>query len=36
MTTSFDHSIIDGAPATRFLNRLMQTIRDGQVLVNQA
>jgi len=32
LTVSFDHAIVDGAPAARFVSRLAQLIRGGQVL----
>jgi len=32
LTVSFDHDIIDGAPASRFMNQLMDTIKSGQLI----
>lgn len=32
LTVSFDHDIIDGAPASRFVNQLVETIKSGQLL----
>lgn len=32
LTVSFDHAIVDGAPAARFMRRLAELIRDGQLL----
>jgi pyruvate/2-oxoglutarate dehydrogenase complex dihydrolipoamide acyltransferase (E2) component len=32
LTVSFDHAIVDGAPAARFVSRLSELIRDGQAL----
>ncbi|HPF52852.1 MAG TPA: 2-oxo acid dehydrogenase subunit E2 [Draconibacterium sp.] len=29
LTASFDHDIVDGAPAARFMNQLIETIRSG-------
>lgn len=35
LTLSFDHDIVDGAPAARFMNPLLETIRSGElILVN--
>jgi len=31
LTTSFDHNIIDGAPASRFMNKLLVTIKNGHL-----
>jgi pyruvate/2-oxoglutarate dehydrogenase complex dihydrolipoamide acyltransferase (E2) component len=33
ITCSFDHNIVDGAPAARFMNMLLETLRSG--LVNE-
>lgn len=30
LTVSFDHDIVDGAPASRFMNQLIETIKSGQ------
>lgn len=35
MTISFDHDIIDGAPAARFVARLKELIESGDGLINQ-
>jgi pyruvate/2-oxoglutarate dehydrogenase complex dihydrolipoamide acyltransferase (E2) component len=32
LTVSFDHDIIDGAPASRFMNQLLETIKSGQLI----
>ena len=32
LTVSFDHNIIDGAPAARFTNQLIETIRSGNLI----
>jgi hypothetical protein len=32
LTVSFDHDIVDGAPASRFMNQLMETIKSGQLI----
>jgi pyruvate/2-oxoglutarate dehydrogenase complex dihydrolipoamide acyltransferase (E2) component len=32
LTTSFDHNIVDGAPASRFMNQLVETIKSGKLL----
>lgn len=32
LTASFDHNIVDGAPASRFMNQLLETIKSGQLL----
>ena len=32
LTVSFDHDIIDGAPASRFMNRFAETIKSGQLV----
>jgi len=32
LTASFDHDIVDGAPASRFMNDLVETIRGGDIL----
>ncbi len=34
LTASFDHNIIDGAPAARFMNQLIETVRSGHLLHN--
>jgi hypothetical protein len=35
MTISFDHDIIDGAPAARFAERLKELIESGYGLVDE-
>jgi len=32
LTVSFDHNIVDGAPASRFMNELVETIKSGNLL----
>jgi pyruvate/2-oxoglutarate dehydrogenase complex dihydrolipoamide acyltransferase (E2) component len=32
LTVSFDHAIVDGAPAARFMRRLAELIRGGELL----
>jgi pyruvate/2-oxoglutarate dehydrogenase complex dihydrolipoamide acyltransferase (E2) component len=32
LTVSFDHNIVDGAPASRFMNQLIETIKCGSLL----
>jgi pyruvate/2-oxoglutarate dehydrogenase complex dihydrolipoamide acyltransferase (E2) component len=32
LTVSFDHDIVDGAPASRFMNQLIETIKSGELL----
>ncbi|MDF1574339.1 MAG: 2-oxo acid dehydrogenase subunit E2 [Bacteroidales bacterium] len=32
LTASFDHAIIDGAPASRFMNKLLETIKSGHLI----
>jgi pyruvate/2-oxoglutarate dehydrogenase complex dihydrolipoamide acyltransferase (E2) component len=32
LTVSFDHNIVDGAPASRFMNQLIETIKSGSLL----
>jgi len=32
LTVSFDHEIIDGAPAARFMNQFVETVRSGGML----
>ena len=32
LTVSFDHRIVDGAPASRFMNQFTETIKDGKIL----
>ena len=36
LTASFDHNIIDGAPAARFMNRLIEEIKSGRLLLMDA
>ena len=32
ITVSFDHNIVDGAPASRFMNQFIETIKSGKLL----
>jgi pyruvate/2-oxoglutarate dehydrogenase complex dihydrolipoamide acyltransferase (E2) component len=32
LTVSFDHNIVDGAPASRFMNQLIETIKSGKMI----
>ena len=32
LTVSFDHNIVDGAPAARFMNQFIETIKSGKLL----
>jgi pyruvate/2-oxoglutarate dehydrogenase complex dihydrolipoamide acyltransferase (E2) component len=32
LTASFDHNIVDGAPASRFMNQFIETIKSGRLL----
>lgn len=32
LTVSFDHNIVDGAPASRFMNQLIGTIKSGEII----
>ena len=32
LTASFDHNLVDGAPAARFMNQLVETIRSGRLI----
>ena len=32
LTASFDHNIVDGAPASRFMNQFIETIKSGRIL----
>ncbi|MBN1273449.1 MAG: 2-oxo acid dehydrogenase subunit E2 [Candidatus Aminicenantes bacterium] len=32
LTVSFDHNIVDGAPASRFMNQFVQTIKSGELV----
>ena len=34
LSVSFDHDIIDGAPAARFMNQFIETIKDGGLIMN--
>ena len=34
LTVSFDHNIVDGAPAARFMNQFLETIKSGVFLKN--
>ncbi len=35
LTVSFDHNIIDGAPAARFIKQFSETIRSGHLLIDE-
>lgn len=35
LTASFDHNIIDGAPAARFMNRFSEEIKSGRLLLTE-
>jgi pyruvate/2-oxoglutarate dehydrogenase complex dihydrolipoamide acyltransferase (E2) component len=35
LTVTFDHDIVDGAPATRFVRRLVELIESGSGLVEK-
>jgi pyruvate/2-oxoglutarate dehydrogenase complex dihydrolipoamide acyltransferase (E2) component len=35
MTVSFDHNIVDGAPASRFMNQFIETVKSGKLLKRQ-
>ncbi len=32
LTVSFDHNIVDGAPAVRFMNQLIEIIKHGKLI----
>jgi hypothetical protein len=32
LAVSFDHDIVDGAPAARFMNQFLETIKSGRIL----
>lgn len=32
LTVSFNHDIVDGAPASRFMNQLLETVKSGKLL----
>ncbi|MEI6090892.1 MAG: 2-oxo acid dehydrogenase subunit E2 [bacterium] len=32
LTASFDHDIVDGAPASRFMNQFIETVKSGRLL----
>jgi len=32
LTVSFDHNIVDGAPAARFMNQLIKTLKSGDLI----
>jgi pyruvate/2-oxoglutarate dehydrogenase complex dihydrolipoamide acyltransferase (E2) component len=34
LTASVDHNIVDGSPAARFMNQLIETIKSGQMIKN--
>ena len=33
LTASFNHDIIDGAPASRFMNEFIETVKSGKLLI---
>ena len=33
VTGSFDHNIVDGAPAARFMNQFLETVKSGRFLL---
>ncbi len=35
LTVSFDHNIIDGAPAARFMNQFIETVKSGAFIMNR-
>jgi pyruvate/2-oxoglutarate dehydrogenase complex dihydrolipoamide acyltransferase (E2) component len=35
LTISFDHDIVDGAPAARFANELVKYIEDGSLMIDE-
>ena len=35
LTASFDHNIVDGAPASRFMNQFIETVKSGRLLKRQ-
>jgi len=35
LTASFDHNIIDGAPASRFMNEFIETIKSGKIIQSE-
>ncbi|MGD8307065.1 MAG: 2-oxo acid dehydrogenase subunit E2 [Ignavibacteria bacterium] len=35
LTVSFDHDVVDGAPATRFINQLTEIIKSGSILKSE-
>lgn len=35
LTVSFDHNIVDGAPAARFMSKLIETIKNGNIIQNE-
>jgi pyruvate/2-oxoglutarate dehydrogenase complex dihydrolipoamide acyltransferase (E2) component len=34
LTASFDHDIVDGAPAARFTRRLVELLENAQLLID--
>ena len=32
LTVSFDHNIVDGAPAARFMNQFTETLKNGEII----
>lgn len=35
VTVSFDHNIVDGAPASRFMDRFIKTVKSGDLIQNE-
>jgi len=33
LTVSFDHDIVDGAPASRFMNQFVETVKSGKLII---
>jgi pyruvate/2-oxoglutarate dehydrogenase complex dihydrolipoamide acyltransferase (E2) component len=33
LTASFDHNIVDGAPAARFMKQFTETIKNGKLII---
>jgi pyruvate/2-oxoglutarate dehydrogenase complex dihydrolipoamide acyltransferase (E2) component len=36
LTGSFDHNVVDGAPAARFMHQLLETIKSGVILSGES
>ncbi len=34
LTASFDHNIVDGAPAARFMKQFTETLKSGKLIIN--